>query len=124
MFVLTKFNADEIHEVRVAPQNLSLPLLEAITGEIPTLFFDKVIKDVGLCITLYDVGAIEGGFVFPGDRAPRFTVDPSLFQSEASDSDLFSSKEHVKTVVSFAECPTRNHIDCNHRHWHLGMITG
>ncbi|KAL3685631.1 hypothetical protein R1sor_003653 [Riccia sorocarpa] len=74
MFVLTKFK----HEVRVAPQKLSLPLLEALTGEIQTLFFDKVIKDVGLCITLYDVRAIEGGFVFPGDGAPRFTVDFQL----------------------------------------------
>ncbi|KAH9576965.1 hypothetical protein CY35_01G190000 [Sphagnum magellanicum] len=35
----------------------------------------QVLKDLGLCVTLYDIKAVEGGFVFPGDGAPRFTVD-------------------------------------------------
>lgn len=33
-----------------------------------------MLKDLGLCVTLYDVRSVEGGFVFPGDGAPRFTV--------------------------------------------------
>ncbi|OAE28249.1 hypothetical protein AXG93_4492s1400 [Marchantia polymorpha subsp. ruderalis] len=90
MFVLTKVK----HELRIAPQKLSLPLLDAITSEIQNLFFDKVLKDMGLCITLYDVRAVEGGFVFPGDGAPRFTFfedihipehllqQPSVFDEE------------------------------------------
>lgn len=34
----------------------------------------KVIKDLGLVVTLYDIKSLEGGFVFPGDGAPTYTV--------------------------------------------------
>lgn len=34
----------------------------------------QVLKDLGLCVTLYDIKNIDGGFVFPGDGAPHFTV--------------------------------------------------
>eukprot|EP00249_Psilotum_nudum_P019455 c27262_g1_i1 orf=581-1147(+) len=71
MFVLVSL----CDTIRIPPHNLSLPLLEAIQIEIRKLFFDKVVKDLGLCITLYDIQSIEGGFVFPGDGAPTFTVD-------------------------------------------------
>ena len=50
-------------------------------------FFVQVVKDLGLCITLYDVQKIDGGFVFPGDGAPRFTVSLSgawLSQTQVS----------------------------------------
>lgn len=73
MFVLTVLQ----DTLRIPPHNLSLPLQDALTRQICSLYFDKVLKDLGLCVTLYDIKAVEGGFVFPGDGAPRFTVSLS-----------------------------------------------
>lgn len=39
---------------------------------------EQVLKDLGLCVTLYDISNVEGGSVFPGDGAPHFTVRPSF----------------------------------------------
>lgn len=61
-------------DVRTAPRDLQRPHLEAVTSELRKTYVDKVIRDLGLCITLYDVSSIEGGFLFPGDGAPRFRV--------------------------------------------------
>jgi len=38
------------------------------------VYFSQVIKDLGLCISVYDIQALEGGFVFAGDGAPTYTV--------------------------------------------------
>ncbi|EFJ12066.1 hypothetical protein SELMODRAFT_235152 [Selaginella moellendorffii] len=74
MFVLSKLR----DTLRIPPANLVLPLLDAITLEIHRLFLDKVVKDLGLCVSLYDIQSIEGGFVFPGDGAPTYTVEFQL----------------------------------------------
>lgn len=34
----------------------------------------KVIANLGLCVSLYDIRRIDGGFIFPGDGAPTYTV--------------------------------------------------
>ena len=34
----------------------------------------KVIANLGLCISVYDITSIDGGFVFPGDGASTYTV--------------------------------------------------
>lgn len=74
MFVLTELQ----DTLRVPPESLSIPLQDAITKELAHLYFDKVLKDLGLCVTLYDISNVEGGSVFPGDGAPHFTVDYRL----------------------------------------------
>ncbi|CAI5998052.1 unnamed protein product [Closterium sp. NIES-65] len=33
-----------------------------------------VLRNVGLCISLHDLQAVEGGFIFPSDPGPHFTV--------------------------------------------------
>lgn len=43
-------------------------LMNAIT------FFMKVIANLGLCVSLYDIRKIEGGFIFPGEGASTYTV--------------------------------------------------
>eukprot|EP00850_Spirogloea_muscicola_P021737 SM000260S09933 [mRNA] locus=s260:152288:154296:+ [translate_table: standard] len=60
--------------VRVAPRDLQLPHLVAVRAELRRAYIDKVIRDVGLVVALYDVQSVTGGFVYPGDGAPRFTV--------------------------------------------------
>ena len=47
-------------DVRVEPKNLNKPPLEAVTEVIEERFLDKVIADVGLVITIYDVHSVEG----------------------------------------------------------------
>ena len=34
----------------------------------------KVLANLGLCISVYDIRSIDGGFVFPGDGASTYTV--------------------------------------------------
>ncbi|KAF8392284.1 hypothetical protein HHK36_022626 [Tetracentron sinense] len=62
------------HTLRLPPHLLSLPLKEAIKGELETLFLDKVISSLGLCVSIYDIRSIDGGFIFAGDGASTYTV--------------------------------------------------
>ncbi|XP_034707921.1 uncharacterized protein LOC117931133 isoform X3 [Vitis riparia] len=54
------------HTLRLSPHLLDLPLSEAIKGELESLFLDKVVANLGLCIFVNDIRSIDGGFVFPG----------------------------------------------------------
>ncbi|KDP21362.1 hypothetical protein JCGZ_21833 [Jatropha curcas] len=62
------------HTLRLPPYLLSLPLDDAIKKELENIFLDKVISNLGLCISIYDLRNIEGGFIFPGDGASTYTV--------------------------------------------------
>lgn len=59
-------------KVRVHPQDLAKPTLEAVTAELERTYLDKVVPDVGLVITIFDILDIQGGFVFPSDGAAHF----------------------------------------------------
>ncbi|MFQ6620499.1 hypothetical protein Gotur_000971 [Gossypium turneri] len=67
------------HTLRLPPHILHLPVDEAIKSELETLFLDKVIAKLGLCISVYDIRSIKGGFIFPGDGASTYTVLLSIF---------------------------------------------
>ncbi|KAF9619085.1 hypothetical protein IFM89_005099 [Coptis chinensis] len=62
------------HTLRLPPHLLNLPPDQVIKGELETLFLDKVITNLGLCVSVYDIRNIDGGFIFPGDGASTFTV--------------------------------------------------
>lgn len=34
----------------------------------------QVIANLGLCVSVYDIISFDGGFIFPGDGAPTYTV--------------------------------------------------
>ncbi|XP_019175812.1 PREDICTED: DNA-directed RNA polymerase III subunit RPC8-like isoform X2 [Ipomoea nil] len=70
MFYLSEIE----HTLRLPPHLLNLPLNEAIKGELEGLFVDKVIAQLGLCISVYDIRSIDGGFIFAGDGASTYTV--------------------------------------------------
>ncbi|KAL6337981.1 hypothetical protein AAG906_005954 [Vitis piasezkii] len=55
------------HTVQLRPHLLDLPLNEAVKGEFESLFLDKIIVNLGLCISVYDMRSIDGGLVFPRD---------------------------------------------------------
>nr|GEX27124.1 DNA-directed RNA polymerase III subunit RPC8 [Tanacetum cinerariifolium] len=52
---------------------LSLSLEEAVKVELESIFFDKVIANLGLCISVYDIESIYGGFIFANEGAPTYT---------------------------------------------------
>ncbi|GER29718.1 DNA-directed RNA polymerase III subunit RPC8 [Striga asiatica] len=70
MFFLSKLE----HTLRLPPHLLSLPIEKAIRGELEFLLLDKVIENLGLCVSVYDIQSINGGFVFPGNGASTHTV--------------------------------------------------
>ncbi|KAL9431040.1 hypothetical protein AB3S75_026268 [Citrus x aurantiifolia] len=70
MFYLSKIE----HTLRLPPHLLRLPLNEAIKLELENVFLDKVIANLGLCISIYDIKEIEGGFVYQGEGASTHTV--------------------------------------------------
>ncbi|KAJ9697379.1 hypothetical protein PVL29_009273 [Vitis rotundifolia] len=57
------------HTLQLRRHLLDLPLNEAVKGEFESLFLDKVIVNLGLCISVYDMRSIDCGFVFPRDVA-------------------------------------------------------
>lgn len=60
--------------VKILPENLGKPRLTAITQVIENLYVDKVVKDLGLVVTLYEIVSIEGGTVYPGEGSAHFHV--------------------------------------------------
>lgn len=62
------------HKLRLPPHLLDLPLEDAIKGQLESIFLDKVIAKLGLCISVYDIKSIDGGFVLPVEGAPTYTV--------------------------------------------------
>jgi DNA-directed RNA polymerase subunit RpoE len=71
MFILSRLSDN----IRVQPSELSKPPLQSVTEVIQERYFDKVIPQLGLVVTLYDVLSIEGGFIHPNDGAAYFKVE-------------------------------------------------
>ncbi|KAK9272080.1 hypothetical protein L1049_002449 [Liquidambar formosana] len=80
------------HTLRVPPHLLSLPLNKAIMGELEKLFLDKVIANLGLCISVYDIRSIDGGFIFPGDGASTYTVKFRLIMFRPFVGEIITAK--------------------------------
>uniref|UniRef100_A0A1J3D2F2 DNA-directed RNA polymerase subunit n=1 Tax=Noccaea caerulescens TaxID=107243 RepID=A0A1J3D2F2_NOCCA len=70
MFYLSELK----HTVRVPPHLLNLPLEDALKSVLQNLFLDKVLANLGLCVSVYDIKSVEGGFVLPGDGAATYQV--------------------------------------------------
>ena len=60
--------------VKILPENLGKPRLEAVTQVIESLYVDKVVKDLGLVVTLYEIVSITDGTVYPGEGSAHFHV--------------------------------------------------
>lgn len=70
MFVLVTLK----ETVRILPNKLHLPLREAISEDLNEKLANKVIVDVGLCITLYDIVDVGESFLRHGDPAAHTLV--------------------------------------------------
>lgn len=60
--------------VRVIPENLGKPRVEALSDAIEQIYVDKVFPDLGLCVSLYEILTVEGGTVYQLDGAATFAV--------------------------------------------------
>ena len=70
MFMLSSIE----EHIRIEPSQLGVSPVSAVENQIQQLFFDKVIPDAGLVVSLYDVTSITGGDVHTGDGGAHFTV--------------------------------------------------
>nr|BAK08181.1 predicted protein [Hordeum vulgare subsp. vulgare] len=70
MFVLSQIE----HNLPMPPHLLNRPLVDAIKSELERLFLDKVVANLGLCVSVYDIRKVEGGFIFPGEGCSTYTV--------------------------------------------------
>ncbi|XP_021830979.1 uncharacterized protein LOC110771055 [Prunus avium] len=70
MFYLSRIE----HTLRLPPHLLSLRLEDAVRGELEKLFLDKVIANLGLCISVHTIQSINDGFILPNDGHPTFRV--------------------------------------------------
>ena len=68
MFKLTAVEAD----VRVHPKDLNKPPLTAVADVIEQQYLDKVVPDLGLVVSVYDIQSVEGGHIYPNDGAAHF----------------------------------------------------
>ena len=77
MFILSQLK----DKIRVTPDLFHLPLEEAIKGELNKRFSNRVIINVGLCISLYDILQIKESFIYQGDGSAHATgnygIDPN-----------------------------------------------
>ena len=64
--------------IRVLPKDLGQSTLGAVTAVLEKTYLDRVIKDVGLVVSIFDVFSIDGGFVYPSDGAVVFAVTFTL----------------------------------------------
>ena len=70
MFVVSSFE----DSVRALPAELGHTTLDAVTAVLEKTYIDRVIRDVGLVVTIFDVLDIEGGFIYHSDGAAHFLV--------------------------------------------------
>ncbi|KAJ4830749.1 hypothetical protein Tsubulata_014182 [Turnera subulata] len=88
------------HTLLLPPHLLNRPLQDGIKEELQNIFLDKVIANLGLCISIYDIRKIDGGFIYPAEGASTYTVEFRMvvfrpFVGEVIVADLKESNEDV-----------------------------
>ncbi|GER46275.1 DNA-directed RNA polymerase III subunit RPC8 [Striga asiatica] len=119
MFFLSKLE----HTLRLPPHLLNLSIDKAIRRELESLFLDKVIQNLGLCISVYDIQSIKGGFLFPSNGASTHMVVFRLvmfrpFVGEVISARLMeSTKDGLRLSLGFFE-DMYVHVPCLKSHNH------
>ena len=94
--------------VRVLPKDLGSATLDAVTAVLEKMYIDRVIKDVGLAVTIYDIQSVEGGFVYHSAGAAHFTVRFALVVFRPLVGGVLAGK--VKTCTRSASAAL---LECN-----------
>ncbi|XP_021827445.1 DNA-directed RNA polymerase III subunit RPC8-like isoform X2 [Prunus avium] len=102
MFYLSRIE----HTLRLPPHLLSLRLEDAVRGELEKLFLDKVIANLGLCISVHSIQSIKDGFILPNDGHPTFRVEFTLIMFRPFVGEIIVAKLKESTangLLLFAE---------------------
>ncbi|KAL1539699.1 DNA-directed RNA polymerase III subunit RPC8-like isoform X1 [Salvia divinorum] len=94
MFFLSQIE----HTLMLPPHLLSLPLDEAIKEQLDSIFLDKVIDKLGLCVSVYDIRSISGGFILPGDGASTYTAKIRLVLFRPFVGEIITARLKESTV--------------------------
>ncbi|KAF4519844.1 hypothetical protein B566_EDAN006858 [Ephemera danica] len=70
MYVLKKLSS----VVRITPDSFNVPKKDAITSELNKKLANKVLHNVGLCVSLYDILSIGDSYIIPGDGSSNMKV--------------------------------------------------
>ncbi|KAI3496467.1 hypothetical protein L1887_38831 [Cichorium endivia] len=72
---ITKLKAmeTESESSQIDSRSFRISWCKYVPGELEALFSDKVITDLGLCISVYDIESINGGFIFANEGSPIYT---------------------------------------------------
>ena len=71
MFILTKMRS----VVRLEPNSFQRDLPEALSEVLTEKLANKIVKDVGLVVALWDLISIGDSYLFPGDGASHTRVE-------------------------------------------------
>lgn len=59
----------------------------------------KVISSLGLCISVYDIQSIEGGFIFPGDGSSTYKVHVFFFIFDLWSFNCINFESVIKGII-------------------------
>ncbi|CAM8878521.1 unnamed protein product [Rhodiola kirilowii] len=80
------------HTLRLPPDLLDLPLDVSIRRHLEKIFLDKVIAKLGLCVSVYDLRKINGGFIDPARGAPTYEVEFRVIMFRPFVGEVISAK--------------------------------
>ncbi|CAL8463542.1 g3076 [Coccomyxa elongata] len=88
MFILSELE----DKFRIEPAELGRPTIEAVTSVIEQQYVDKVVSDLGLVVTIYDILDIQGGSVYASEGAAHYTVKFRLVVFRPFDGEIFEGR--------------------------------
>ncbi|RMX69405.1 hypothetical protein KXD40_002437 [Peronospora effusa] len=127
MFVLTRIS----DVIPVAPKLFDADYTQVLIEEIDRKYANKVITDVGLCITLYDFVRIGDAFVHPSDGTSHSQAEFRMvvfrpFVGEVLKGRIVScTEEHIRVSMDFVQdiiipsyaLQTPSYFDTTERLW-------
>ena len=121
--------------VKIRPENLGKTLLEGITQEIEDLYVDKVLRNLGLVVTLYEVCSITGGILHQGNEgAANYEVQFKVvlfspFVGEILEGKVIGSTDEFGIRISLGffhdliVLPNREGMDLERTKWDITETT-
>mmetsp|Transcript_6818 Transcript_6818/g.10688 ORF Transcript_6818/g.10688 Transcript_6818/m.10688 type:complete len:245 (-) Transcript_6818:682-1416(-) len=95
MFVLSLLK----DTVRIAPENFSIDTTQAIFEELTKKYSNKIVNNLGLCISVYDLVSVGDPYLYPNDGASHTKVEFRMV--------VFKPFQEEVIVGRIAECDTK-----------------
>lgn len=119
------------HMVRIPPWNFGQSLNDAVIQELNKRLANKVVLNVGLCISLFDLTSLGDSYIFPGDGGShtkvtfRYLVFRPFVEEIMEGTVKASNAEGIQVSLGFFEdiyiradnMMTTNHYDETEKLW-------